>query len=76
MKKTGTTLLAALALGALIPASGAMAQQPAPHPTAHPTKAAVVKKTTTRQTTVKKTTHKKVTCRYVMQHGKKVKVCK
>ncbi|WP_255351651.1 hypothetical protein [Novosphingobium sp. ST904] len=39
MKKTGTTLLAALALGALIPASGAMAQQPAPHPSAHPTKA-------------------------------------
>ncbi|MEE4454092.1 hypothetical protein [Novosphingobium resinovorum] len=73
MNKTSITILAALALGAFAP-SMASAQQAA-HPTAQKTtvkKAAVVKKTTV----VKKTPAKKVTCRYQVQHGKKVKVCK
>lgn len=71
--KTSTALLAALALATF--GAGAVSAQPNPHPTASH-KPAVVKKTTHRQTTVRKTAHKKVSCRYVVQHGKKVKVCK
>ncbi|MGO4168331.1 hypothetical protein EDF58_10637 [Novosphingobium sp. PhB57] len=73
MTKTGATLLAALALGALVPAGAAMAQ-PERHPTPH--HQTVVKKTTVKKTAVRKPVHKKVTCRYVVQHGRKVKVCR
>ncbi len=76
MTKIGATLLATLALGALVPAGAAMAQpnhHSAPH---HAANHAVVKKTTVKKTVVRKPAHRKVTCHYVMQHGRKVKVCK
>lgn len=72
MTKTGATLLAALALGALVPAGAAMAQpHHAPAPQHH-----TVKKTVVKKTVVRKPAHRKVTCRYVVQHHRKVKVCK
>lgn len=75
MTKIGATLLATLALGALVPAGAAMAQ-PNRHPAPHRANHAVVKKTTVKRTVVRKPAHRKVTCHYVMQHGRKVKVCK
>ncbi|EZP80834.1 hypothetical protein BV97_03257 [Novosphingobium resinovorum] len=75
MNKTSMTILAALALGAFAPSvAGAQTAQHDTHTAARP----VVKKTTTvRKTGVtKKQPAKKLTCRYQVQRGKKVRVCK
>ncbi|MBO9724353.1 MAG: hypothetical protein J7530_08265 [Novosphingobium sp.] len=69
--KTSTALLAALALATF--GAGAASAQPhhTPTPPHH-----TVKKTVVKKTVVRKPAHKKVTCRYVVQHGRKTKVCK
>ncbi|KMS52928.1 hypothetical protein V474_23690 [Novosphingobium barchaimii LL02] len=72
MKTTSVTLLAALAFGVFAPTLAAA--QPAGH-AAHTAETRAVQNKAAVKTTRAKA-QKKVTCRYQMQKGRKVRVCR